>query len=281
LLFLFAFMPCRGGRGFYNELMSAAAQAGVVSKPCKAPVSHHRKSTEPSRNPAEPSTGNGDSFSEQQQDQLDRIITLGLGPWYRREALLRAGLSRGVRVLDISLRPGAMTRELAEIVGDVELVHSVDARLLAGDGIRIPKQDQHFGLVCVRYAFGGGARIPQILKEAYRVLRPGGRVCILEIAAANGLYRKILRGYAQYLVPLMLRIGEQSALLDVPRDFWHRYAGSIGAAIPAERMEQHLLEGGYGGIRRRMELGVFCELTATRPQVLTAKRMDDILLDDR
>jgi demethylmenaquinone methyltransferase/2-methoxy-6-polyprenyl-1,4-benzoquinol methylase len=257
--------------------MSAAAQqAGVVSKPLEAPVSNQNKGTERGPIPASPRHGN--AFTEQQQDQLDRIITLGLGPWYRREALLRAGLSSGVRVLDISLRPGSMTRQLAEIVGDVELVHSVDARLVAGEGSRIPRPDQHFGLVCIRYAFAG-AKVDEILTEAYRVLRPGGRVCILGIAPANALCRKILRGYAQCLVPLMLRIGEQPVFVGVPRGFWHRYAGSIIAAVSAEQLEQYLIECGFGGIRRRMELGLFYELTATRPQVLTAKRMDDILLD--
>src|SRR6478735_6008277 len=39
-------------------------------------------------------------------DRVERAMALGTGSWYRRQALLRAGLKKGMRVLDVAIGTG-------------------------------------------------------------------------------------------------------------------------------------------------------------------------------
>src|SRR5438477_2557133 len=49
-------------------------------------------------------------------DRIERIMGLGSGAWYRRQALLRAGLAPGMRVLDVAIGTGLTAREALAIV---------------------------------------------------------------------------------------------------------------------------------------------------------------------
>ena len=59
-------------------------------------------------------------------DRVERMMALGSGPWYRNQALRRAGLGPGMRVLDVATGTGLVAREAAGIVGDPRLVLGVD-----------------------------------------------------------------------------------------------------------------------------------------------------------
>ena len=59
-------------------------------------------------------------------DRLERMVGLGTGPWYRRDALARAGLTTGMRVLDVAIGTGLVAREAAALVGDPRLVTGLD-----------------------------------------------------------------------------------------------------------------------------------------------------------
>src|SRR5687768_10430333 len=51
-------------------------------------------------------------------DRVERVMSFGSGSWYRRQALLRAGMTRGMRVLDVAVGTGLVAREEVRIVGD-------------------------------------------------------------------------------------------------------------------------------------------------------------------
>src|SRR5829696_288636 len=55
-------------------------------------------------------------------DRVERMMALGTGPWYRRRALVRAGLQPAMRVLDVATGTGLVAREAAGVVGDAALV---------------------------------------------------------------------------------------------------------------------------------------------------------------
>src|SRR4051812_11244286 len=44
-------------------------------------------------------------------DRVERVMALGTGPWYRRQALKRAGLVGGMKVLDVATGTGLVARE--------------------------------------------------------------------------------------------------------------------------------------------------------------------------
>src|SRR5688572_11391454 len=44
-------------------------------------------------------------------DRVEKMMALGSGSWYRRQALMRAGLVSGMRVLDVAIGTGLVARE--------------------------------------------------------------------------------------------------------------------------------------------------------------------------
>src|SRR4051812_17789716 len=59
-------------------------------------------------------------------DRMERLLGLGSGPWYRGQALLRAGLEPGKSVIDVAVGTGLVACEAVRIVGDPTLVTGVD-----------------------------------------------------------------------------------------------------------------------------------------------------------
>lgn len=59
-------------------------------------------------------------------DYLCRAMSLGSGQWYRRQALARLGLCRGMRLLDVATGTGPVNRAAAGILGDPRAVVGLD-----------------------------------------------------------------------------------------------------------------------------------------------------------
>src|ERR1700721_1925147 len=59
-------------------------------------------------------------------DRVERAMALGTGSLYRRRALRRAGLTRGMFVVDVGVGTGLVAREAARLVGDATHVTGVD-----------------------------------------------------------------------------------------------------------------------------------------------------------
>ncbi len=59
-------------------------------------------------------------------DRVERVLALGSGRWYRRQALRRAGLAGGMRVLDVATGTGLVAREAMGVVGAAGNVIGVD-----------------------------------------------------------------------------------------------------------------------------------------------------------
>ena len=51
-------------------------------------------------------------------DRVEGPMALGSGRWYRREALQRAGLGPGMRVLDVAIGTGLVAREAVRLAGE-------------------------------------------------------------------------------------------------------------------------------------------------------------------
>src|SRR5438552_6600246 len=60
-------------------------------------------------------------------NHIGRMLDLGSGSMYRRQALQRAGLRRGMRLLDVATGTGLLARGAVEILGDPRGVVGVDA----------------------------------------------------------------------------------------------------------------------------------------------------------
>jgi demethylmenaquinone methyltransferase / 2-methoxy-6-polyprenyl-1,4-benzoquinol methylase len=55
--------------------------------------------------------------SAQHYDAIDQLMSLGTGHRYRQDALLRAGLTHGMHVLDVGAGTGAIALSATQVVG--------------------------------------------------------------------------------------------------------------------------------------------------------------------
>src|SRR5262245_29334932 len=129
-------------------------------------------------------------------DWVCRVMALGSGQFYRRQALLRAGLLPGMRLLDIATGTGLVARAAERVLGASGSVVGFDAStgmlrqasrriaapLVQGWAETLPFQRASFDFASVGYALRHMADLGITFAECLRVLKPGGRLLILEIS---------------------------------------------------------------------------------------------------
>ncbi len=206
-------------------------------------------------------------------DRVDRLLALGSGSWYRRQALLRAGLVPGMRMLDVAVGTGLVAREAVGVVGGEGCVIGVDpsagmiaqseARgltLARGRAEALPFAAQSFDFLCLGYALRHVADLGAVFAEFRRVLKPGGRLLVLEITRPAGrLAAAALKAYLRGVVPALARV--VAASRDTPA-LYRYYWDTIEACVPPARIVASLAAAGFARVAHGVQLGVFSEYTA-------------------
>jgi demethylmenaquinone methyltransferase / 2-methoxy-6-polyprenyl-1,4-benzoquinol methylase len=212
-------------------------------------------------------------------DRIERVMALGSGSWYRRRALQRGGLEAGMRVVDIGVGTGLMARQAAHLVGASGRVTGIDpssgmiesarvpvgVELLLGSAEAIPVEAEAADFLCMGYALRHIADLSAAFEEFMRVLKPGGRICLLEITRPEGrLSRAMLRAYMRGVVPFLAGIlGENPDSPKLMRYYWD----TIDACAAPSAILQAIREAGFIGGYRYVELGFCSEYCARKPMV--------------
>ena len=210
-------------------------------------------------------------------DRMERILGLGNGSRYRGQALERAGLTAGMSVIDVAVGTGLVAREAARIAGDPRLVVGVDpsagmlnsakvppgVRLVEGRAEAIPFPDEEFDFLSMGYALRHITDLSIAFGEFHRVVKPGARICILEITPPKSRIGKaILKTYMHVLVPAVGRLFATS--VDTAK-LWRYYWETIEACAAPENVIATLVACGFEGARREVSHGIFSEYRALRP----------------
>lgn len=210
-------------------------------------------------------------------DHIESMMAFGSGRWYRRQALERAGLAAGMRVLDVATGTGLVAREAVTITGDARLVVGLDpspgmlrearralgipAVLAAGE--QLPWRGGSYDFLSMGYALRHLADLTVTFREFARVLRPGGTVLVLELTKPQGrLHLAFLRFYLKWIVPVLTRVttrNRDAAVL--MRYFWE----TIDACVPPADILSALERAGFTEVKRTLVLGMFSEYSGTRP----------------
>ena len=207
--------------------------------------------------------------SARHYDRINRLFSLGLGNWYRRRSLQRAGLQSGMRVLDAAIGTGAIARQVlaiqgpgAEVIGlDVsegmlaEARRDLDIPLVLGRMEELPIADSSFDFYTVGYALRHAADLDRMFAEARRVLRPGGTLLALEIGVPQtSLHRSITRLYLGKALPRLAALVCRS---QDARQLMQYYWDTIINCVPESAILQSMLRAGLSEPRCTIEFGLF------------------------
>ena len=150
-------------------------------------------------------------------DAMNRIMTLGLDLRWRRLAA-EAVVHPGDRVLDAACGTGDLAvadlRAGAGRVTGLDFSEAMLARArrkaplewVRGDMLALPFADETFDVATVGFGVRNVADLELALRELRRVLRPGGRLAILEITQPRGLMKPFYSLWFDRIVPLLGKV---------------------------------------------------------------------------
>ena len=206
---------------------------------------------------------------------VNRVMSLGCGQRYRRDALERAGVGAGHTVLDVCMGSGQTSRAAVDLVGPdgqvvgldasrrmlIEAAKYVDIPMTQGRVEALPFCDGFADFVTMGYALRHVADLRQVFREYRRVLRPGGSVLLIEFAKPRSrVAYQLARLYLGFVVPSLARLrGRRTA--EMMRYFWDTIESCVPPAKILEALEaEGLVEAKKGG-----PLDLFAEYTARKP----------------
>jgi demethylmenaquinone methyltransferase/2-methoxy-6-polyprenyl-1,4-benzoquinol methylase len=198
------------------------------------------------------------------------------GGWYRRQALQRAGLAPGMHVLDVGIGTGLLAREALPLIGPSGRLVGVDPSVgmmqqigtagiecVQGIAEALPRPAASSDFVSLGYALRHIGDVAAAFAEFHRVLRPGGRVLLLEITRPAGrIATALLKGYMRSLVPLLAgAVARRRGTSKLWRYYWDTIESCIAPPLVLGALEQ----AGFVDVQRHVELGIFSEYTARKP----------------
>lgn len=161
---------------------------------------------------------------------MNRLMTFGQDMAWRRFVVKQARLPPGGKLLDLATGTGDIAFEALKAVPDALVVGAdfalpmmrVGQRLplgarvgwTAADALSLPFPDATFDAVTSGYLVRNVIDIPRCFAEQLRVLRPGGRLVVLDSSPPpRGLLRPFIEIHLRCVIPLLGRLiaGEQGA----------------------------------------------------------------------
>jgi demethylmenaquinone methyltransferase / 2-methoxy-6-polyprenyl-1,4-benzoquinol methylase len=198
-------------------------------------------------------------------DVMNSVMTAGLHHKWRRRAADLAALSPGDRALDVATGTGDLAVELARRVGTDGEVVAVDfsEEMLArarekapgirfewGNALELGFEDGAFDAATVGFGARNFADLERGISEMARVVRPGGRVVILEITTpTRGALAAFFKLWFDRIVPALGRLmGDSDAYTYLPNSV-KRFPGphdlaAIMDRCGLERIRYRLTAGG-------------------------------------
>ncbi len=210
-------------------------------------------------------------------DWITDVMSFGSGRMYRRQALARAGLKAGDKVLDVGAGTGVVSWLAQQMVGEQGLVVALDPskgmlnqaiklgvhHASQGLGEALPFADNTFDYLTMGFALRHVADLGAAFAEYQRVLKPGGKILLLEITRPEGkVATALLKFYLKIIIPNLAKIFRRSADSKVlMRYYWD----TIEQCVPPNTIVGALKSTGLEHSQRAVVLGIFSEYTGIKP----------------
>jgi demethylmenaquinone methyltransferase/2-methoxy-6-polyprenyl-1,4-benzoquinol methylase len=202
-------------------------------------------------------------------DRVNRLLSWGSGGWYRRHALLRAGLRPGMSLLDVATGTGLLARQAIRVMGSADRILGLDLsagmlleakralgiQLVQARAEQMPITGASFDFLTMGYALRHVSDLDTTFREFHRVLRPGGSLLLIEIGRPSTRLRcALLRIYLGRVVPLLAHwatgVREMQTLM---RYYWE----TVEQCVSADAIVQALARADFVDARYDTELGMF------------------------
>jgi len=190
-------------------------------------------------------------------DIMNDLMSGGLHRLWKRFAIGVSGVRHGQRVLDVAGGSADLSRLFLKEVGETGSVVLTDinnAMLRVGrdrlldDGIatpvtqcdaeHLPFPDNYFDCVSIAFGLRNVTHKDAALREMHRVLKPGGRVIVLEFSKVA---KPLEKAYDLYSLKLLPKMGE---LIANDADSYRYLAESIRMHPGQEELKQMMIDAG-------------------------------------
>ncbi len=153
-------------------------------------------------------------------DRVNTVLSFGVHHAWRSRAIKESGASKGDHVLDCATGTGDLAIEFKKAVGDEGYVMGTDfcAPMIepapakaeknglkidfeVADAMNLPYEDNRFDISSIAFGIRNVDDPVIALKEMARVVKPGGRVVVLEFGQPKGLLKFPYNLYSQHIMP--------------------------------------------------------------------------------
>lgn len=201
-------------------------------------------------------------------DLVNRIMTFGMDRGWRRTAIRSLDLASYSTVLDLACGTGDLCRELGaarlvpvgvDVSAGMLTAARTDAPLVQGDCLRLPHPDGAVDGAVSGFALRNFVDLGAFFDELARVVRPGGRIALLDVATPTNAVLKW--GHGIYFGKVVPRIG---GLLSDPAAYRYLPKSVAYMPPPAEMVDRLRAAGFPDADRRLLSVGITQLLTGTR-----------------
>jgi len=197
----------------------------------------------------------------QKYDVMNDLMSGGLHRVWKHFTLTTSGVRAGDKVLDIAGGTGDLARGWAKRVGksgEVWLTDINSSMLTVGrdrlldegmilpvslaDAEKLPFPDNYFNAVSVAFGLRNMTHKDAALKEMFRVLKPGGKLFVLEFSKVWKPLSPLYDFYSFKALPVMGNLVANDA------DSYQYLAESIRMHPDQETLKQMMLDAGFGRV---------------------------------
>ncbi|WP_377888790.1 demethylmenaquinone methyltransferase [Alkalihalobacillus sp. R86527] len=157
-------------------------------------------------------------------DVMNSVISFQRHKAWRKDTMKRMEVKEGAEALDVCCGTADWTLAMAEAVGEsgraigldfsenmlevgkakVKNQNKSNVTLIHGNAMELPFEDNSFDYVTIGFGLRNVPDYNQVIKEMYRVVKPGGRVVCLETSQPTlPVFRQVYYGYFKFVMPVL------------------------------------------------------------------------------